>query len=393
MKGVVRELQDALDEIKEWRHHLHAHPETAFEEHATSDYVADKLAGFGLEVHRGVGRTGVVAVLRNGDGPAIGLRADMDALHIEESTNLPWRSRHSGRMHACGHDGHTTMLLAAARHLARTRAFSGTAVFIFQPAEEHEGGGRAMVQDGLFRRFPVDAVYGMHNWPGMPVGRIAVKAGPMMAATASLEIVVRGKGCHAAMPHMGSDAVVAAAQVISALQTIPARNVHPVDSAVVSVTQVHGGEAWNIIPAEVVLRGTIRTFRDEVQRLVERRVRDIAGGVTMALGCEAEVRIDDGYPATVNTEAEAAHARRVAALVVGEENVDAHPVPSMGAEDFSFMLKERPGCYIWVGNGAGEDGKVLHSPHYDFNDAAIPIGASYWVRLVETLLPTAATPA
>lgn len=387
MRGVVRELQDALEEVKEWRHHLHAHPETAYEERATSDYVADKLQSFGLEVHRGLARTGVVGVLRNGDGPAIGLRADMDALHIEESTNLAWRSRHAGRMHACGHDGHTTMLLAAARHLARTKAFSGTIVFIFQPAEEHEGGGRLMVQEGLFGRFPVESVYGMHNWPGLPLGSIAVKAGPMMAATTSLEIVVRGNGCHAAMPHTGSDAVVAAAQIVTALQTVAARNIHPVDSAVLSITQIHGGETWNIIPAEVVLRGTIRTFRDEVQRVVERRAAEIVKGVAAALGCEAALRIVDGYPATVNTPIEAEHARRAAALVVGDENVDTEPTPSMGAEDFSFMLSERPGCYVWLGNGPVDGGRVLHSPHYDFNDAAIPIGASYWVRLAEMLLP------
>ncbi len=387
MSGVIGEFEEQLPEIKAWRHHLHAHPETAFHEDATADFVAEKLQSFGLEVHRGVGRTGVVGVLRMGDGPSIGLRADMDALHVEESTDLPWRSQHPGRMHACGHDGHTTMLLAAARHLARTRSFTGTVVCIFQPAEEHEGGGRAMVEEGLFRRFPVDAVYGMHNWPGLALGRIAVIAGPVMAATESFEIVVRGKGCHAAMPHTGSDAVVAAAQLVTTMQTIAARNMHPVDAAVVSVTQIHAGDAWNIIPEAVLLRGTIRTFKESVHRLVRERMAALAAGICGGMGCAAEVRFIEGYPATVNTAAEADNARRAAAAVVGDANIDHDPVPSMGAEDFSFMLRERPGCYVWLGNGPGDGGRVLHSPHYDFNDDAIPVGASYWVRLVESLLP------
>lgn len=386
MQGVIEDFVARLDEIKGWRHHLHAHPETAYQEHATSDFVAAKLAEFGLEVHRGLAGTGVVGVLKTGEGTAIGLRADMDALHIEETTNLPYASRHTGRMHACGHDGHTTMLLAAASHLARTRSFRGTAVFIFQPAEEHEGGGRAMVQDGLFEKFPVQAVYGMHNWPGLALGTMAVTAGPIMAATCGFDIVVRGKGCHAAMPHTGTDAVLAAAQLIVALQSIPSRSLHPVDSGVVSVTQIHAGDTWNIIPAEVHLRGTIRSFREPVEQLIARRMTEIAKGIGAAFGCDIDVDVHVGYPATVNSPAEADHARRAAALVVGDDNVDTKPVPSMGAEDFSFMLKERPGCYVWLGNGPMDGGRVLHSPHYDFNDQAIPIGASYWVRLVETQL-------
>lgn len=386
MQGVIEDFVARLDEIKGWRHHLHAHPETAYQEHATSDFVAAKLAEFGLEVHRGLAGTGVVGVLKTGEGTAIGLRADMDALHIEETTNLPYSSRHTGRMHACGHDGHTTMLLAAASHLARTRSFRGTAVFIFQPAEEHEGGGRAMVQDGLFEKFPVQAVYGMHNWPGLALGTMAVTAGPIMAATCGFDIVVRGKGCHAAMPHTGTDAVLAAAQLIVALQSIPSRSLHPVDSGVVSVTQIHAGDTWNIIPAEVHLRGTIRSFREPVEQLIARRMTEIAKGIGAAFGCDIDVDVHVGYPATVNSPAEADHARRAAALVVGDDNVDTKPVPSMGAEDFSFMLKERPGCYVWLGNGPMDGGRVLHSPHYDFNDQAIPIGASYWVRLVETQL-------
>ncbi len=390
--GIVPEIERDLEEIVAWRREIHSRPETAFEEHGTAAFVAARLREFGLAVHEGVGRTGVVGVLRNGDGPAIALRADMDALPMDEGTNLPWRSRNPGRMHACGHDGHTAMLLGAARHLARAQPFAGTVVFVFQPAEEHHAGGRAMVEDGLFARFPVDAVYGMHNWPGLPVGRFAVRSGPMMAATSSLEIFVRGKGCHAAMPHLGSDTVVAAAQLVTALQSVASRNVPPLESAVVSVTQVHGGESWNILPAEVVLRGTVRSFRPEVEDLVKRRIAEIADGICAALGCEAEVRLLPGYPATINTPAESEHALRAAAAVAGVANVEREMPPSMGAEDFAFMLQERPGCYVWVGNGSGEDGKVLHSPHYDFEDAAIPFGASYWVRLVETLLPASASP-
>lgn len=383
---VIEALAREAEEMASWRHDIHAHPETAFQEHRTSDFVAAKLAEFGLEVHRGLAGTGVVGVIRNGDGPAVGLRADMDALHLHEHTGLPYASRHDGRMHACGHDGHTAMLLGAARHLARTRAFAGTVVVIFQPAEENEGGGRRMVEEGLFQQFPVRSVFGMHNWPGLPAGGFAVKAGPMMAATAALEIVVRGQGAHAAMPHMGTDAVLAAAQVVTALQGIPARNVHPVDAAVVSVTQIHGGDTWNVLPAEVVLRGTLRAFKDEVMEMLERRVPQLAEGVTAALGCAAEVTIRHGYPATVNSEAETELAARVAAEVAGAENVQRDPTPSMGAEDFAFMLREKPGSYVWLGNGPAEDGRTLHSPRYDFNDAILPVGASYWVRLAETVL-------
>ncbi|WP_029008064.1 M20 aminoacylase family protein [Azospirillum halopraeferens] len=374
-------------EMRAWRHDLHAHPETAFEEHRTGDVVAEKLASFGLEVHRGLGGTGVVGVLRNGDGPAVALRADMDALHIHEETNVPHRSRHPGRMHACGHDGHTTMLLGAARCLAENPTFRGTLAFIFQPAEENEGGGRAMVEQGLFEKFPVDAVYGMHNWPGLEVGRVALRPGPMMAAFDTFELTLTGKGTHAAMPHLGSDAVVAAAQIVGAFQTIPSRNVHPVDAAVVSVTQFHAGDTWNVIPQQVVMRGTTRTFRAEVQDLVERRMREIATAIAGAYGIEAHLRYERRYPATVNTAVETERARAAAARVVGDAAIDPDPMPSMGAEDFAFMLNERPGCYVWLGAGPADGGRNLHSPHYDFNDAILAIGASYWVRLAETVLP------
>jgi len=390
MVETVPGVNAIIEEMRGWRHHLHAHPETAFEEHQTAAFVADRLRAFGLEVHQGLAGTGVVGVLRNGEGPAVALRADMDALHVHEQTNLPHASRHEGRMHACGHDGHTTMLLGAARCLAETPSFQGTLVFVFQPAEENEGGGRVMVEEGLFDRFPVDAVYGMHNWPGMDVGRVAMRPGPMMASFDIFELTLTGKGTHAAMPHLGADPVVAAAQIISAWQTIPSRNVHPVDSAVVSVTQVHAGDTWNVIPQSVVLRGTTRTFRAEVQDLVERRMGEIARAIAGGFGIEAELRYERRYPATVNTEAETERARKAAARVVGDSAIDMDPMPSMGAEDFSFMLQKRPGCYIWVGAGPSDGGRNLHSPHYDFNDDILAIGASYWVRLAEEVLPKAA---
>ncbi len=383
---LIEALIAEAEEMAAWRHHIHAHPETAFEEHGTAEFVAAKLAEFGLEVHRGLAGTGVVGVLKRGDGPAVGLRADMDALHLDEQTGLAHASRHQGRMHACGHDGHTAMLLGAARHLARAGNVRGTVVFIFQPAEENEGGGRRMVEEGLFKRFPVDAVFGLHNWPGLPAGTFAVRAGPVMAATAALEIVVRGQGAHAAMPHMGSDAVLAAAQVVTALQSIAARNVPPVEAAVVSIGQIRGGDTWNVLPAEVLLRGTLRAFGDDVMALLEGRVLTVAQGVAAALGCGAEVTIRRGYPATANSAAESETAARAAAAVAGDDKVVRDHPPSMGAEDFAYMLAERPGCYAWLGNGPADDGRGLHSPRYDFNDAILPVGASYWVRLAETVL-------
>lgn len=373
-----------------WRRDLHAHPETAFEEERTSDFVAEKLASFGLEVHRGLAKTGVVGVLRNGEGPAVAFRADMDALHIHEQTNLPHASRNPGRMHACGHDGHTAMLLGAARHLSAHPNFQGTIAFVFQPAEENEGGGRVMVEDGLFEKFPVDQVYGMHNWPGLEVGKIALRPGPIMAAYDIFELTLTGKGTHAAMPHLGTDTILAGTQIVNAWQTIASRSVHPVDSAVVSVTQFHAGDTWNVLPATAVLRGTTRTFRKEVQDMVERRMGELAKAIATGYGVEAEMRYERRYPSTVNEAAATELARRAAAGVVGESGLDLDPMPSMGAEDFAFMLQQRPGCYVWVGAGPSDGGRNLHSPHYDFNDAVLPIGLSYWVRLAETVLPRAA---
>jgi amidohydrolase len=383
---IINRIAAFHDDMSAWRQELHAHPETAFEEHRTSDFVAAKLKSFGLEVHRGLAGTGVVATLKRGDGPAIGLRADMDALHIHEANGFAHKSQNQGKMHACGHDGHTTMLLGAARYLSEAGRFKGTVHFIFQPAEENEGGGRKMVEEGLFKLFPVEQVYGMHNWPGMPTGRFAVRSGPMMAAFDIFEIVVRGRGGHAAMPHTGIDPVVVSAQIVTGLQTIASRGTHPVDAAVVSVTQIHAGDTWNVIPAEVVLRGTTRSFRPEVRDNIEKSIPRIAEGIAAAHGATVSVRYERRYPPTINAPEPTEIAARVATDVVGEAQVERNPTPTMGAEDFAFMLEQKPGCYVWIGNGPSDNERVLHSPHYDFNDEVLPIGASYWARLVETTL-------
>ena len=385
---ILNRIANFHADMTAWRHRIHAHPETAFEERATADFVAKTLASFGIEVHRGLAGTGVVATLtgEGGPGPAIGLRADMDALHVEEKNSFAHRSQNPGRMHACGHDGHTAMLLGAARYLAETRNFAGTVHLIFQPAEENEGGARVMIEEGLFDRFPVEAVFGMHNWPGQPVGTIAVRPGPMMAAFDIFELVIAGRGAHAAMPHKGIDPVMAAAQVVTALQTIASRGTDPVDAVVVSVTQIHGGDTWNVIPDEVVLRGTARAFRPEVQESVEPAIRRIAEGVCQAMGARVGLRYERRYPPTVNSAAEAERAARAAVSVVGAEAVLREPTPSMGSEDFAFMLQRKPGAYVWIGNGPAPGGCGLHNPHYDFNDEILPIGASYWARLVESVL-------
>lgn len=390
--SILPEIAALAGEMSEWRHHIHAHPETAFEETATAAFVADKLKSFGLEVHTGLAKTGVIGVLHSGgDAPtasrAIGLRADLDALHIHEKSGVPYASRHAGRMHACGHDGHTTMLLGAAHALARRRVFAGTVYFIFQPAEENEGGGRVMVEEGLFKRFPVRAVYGMHNWPRLPAGTFAMRAGPLMGAYDIFEIVATGKGAHAAMAYSGKDPMLFVAQAINALQTIVARNLHPQDAGVVSVTQVHGGDTWNVIPQEVVLRGTVRAFKPAVQDLIEQRIRGIVAGVAATFDMTATVRYERRYPALVNSEAETQHAIAAAAAVVGADHVDTDPTPEMGSEDFAFMLQATPGCYVWLGAGEGAGTANIHSPQYDFNDAVLPIGASYWVALAEQQLP------
>ncbi len=379
-------VEDYIAEMVAWRHDIHAHPETAFEETRTSAFVAQKLEKFGLEVHTGLAKTGVVGVLRNGEGPTIGLRADMDALFIEEQTGLDYASTHPGRMHACGHDGHTTMVLGAAKYLSEHPTFKGTVVFIFQPAEEGEGGAKVMVEEGLFEKFPMDAVYGLHNWPGMDVGTFAVTAGPIMAAYTSFEAEITGHGAHGGMPHLGVDPVVIAAQVISAWQSIVSRSIDPQDAGVISVTQIHAGDAYNVIPDTVLMKGALRSFREEVGEKLWRRMNDIAQGICQGYGAKFSLERHRSYPATINSDTESGLAAMAASEVVGHHNVEHHPVPSMGAEDFAYMLHARPGCYVWMGNGPGEGGCMLHNPKYDFNDEALAIGVSYWVKLVENIL-------
>lgn len=374
------------------RRDIHAHPELGFEEKRTSALVAQKLADWGVEVHRGLAGTGVVGVVkgkRHSSGRTVGLRADMDCLPLQETAEVPHRSTIAGRMHACGHDGHTTMLLGAARYLAQTRRFDGTVHLIFQPAEETGGGGQVMVQEGLFERFPCDAVYALHNWPGLPPGKIAVRAGPVMAATDEMRIVLRGTGGHAAMPHLTADPVPAAAQVITALQSIASRNVSPLDAVVVSVCSVQTSQlgASNIIPEHVVLVGTVRSFRPETRALAERRVREIVTAVAQGMGARAEIEYRRGYPATVNTDKEAAFAAHVGERVFGKGNVITDAEPTMGGEDFAYLLQARPGAYVFLGQGGGLGGCFLHNPGYDFNDEVIPLGAGYLAALAEAALP------
>ncbi len=385
---VINRIADFQAEMAGWRHDLHAHPETAFEERRTAEIVARLLELFGIVVERGVARTGVIGTLagsRQG-GPAIALRADMDALPIDEKNGFAHVSTQHGRMHACGHDGHTAMLLGAAKYLAETRNFAGTVHFIFQPAEENEGGARLMVEEGVLDRYPVAAVWGMHNWPGLPAGEFAIRSGPMMAAFDIFEIRVEGRGAHAAMPHLGVDPVVAAAQIVGALQTIASRTINPLQGAVVSVTQIHGGDTWNVIPDSVVLRGTTRSFDPAVRDALEPAIRRIAEGAAASLGASVTIRYERRYPPTVNSPAETEIAAAIAADLVGADKVRRDLLPSMGAEDFACFLEQLPGAYIWIGNGAGADQAMLHNPHYDFNDEILALGASYWARLAETVL-------
>lgn len=384
---LCEDIAARTEELVAWRRDLHAHPELAFQEHRTAELIAGLLASWGWEVDRGLGGTGVVGTLRTGEGGSIGLRADMDALPMQEAGTAPHRSTAPGRMHACGHDGHMAMLLGAARHLAAVRPFEGTVRVIFQPAEENEGGGRAMVEDGLFERHPVDAVYGLHNWPGLDVGRFAVGPAAMMASYDVFEVQLEGRGCHAAMPHAGTDVVVAASNLVLALQTLVSRATNPQDAAVLSVTQLQGGDTWNVIPERATLRGTTRSLSPQVQDMLETGIARVARGVAAAHGVEATIRTERRYPPTINTPQEAALAAAAAKDVLGEGAVDESPRPSMGAEDFAFMLQRRPGAYAWLGAGPPEAcGANLHNPHYDFNDAILPLGASWWVRLVERAL-------
>jgi len=381
----VQSFDREVTEVREWRRELHRHPELAFDEVRTSRFVAEKLRSFGLEVTTGIAKTGVVATLRGpaGSTKALALRADMDALPIAEENTFDHRSVAPGIMHACGHDGHTAMLLGAAKRLAARTDLPGSVHFIFQPAEEGEGGGRAMVREGLFERFSAAAVFGMHNWPGLPVGHFAVRAGPMMAASDVFEVVIKGRGAHGAMPDQAVDPIHIGAELVSAAQTVVSRKLSPLEPAVVSVTQFHAGDTWGVIPEQALLRGTARSFTPEASRLIEEQLEQLSRSIAEAHGARAEFSYGRRYPPTINSEAEAALCRKAAEALVGTESVHTDLPPSMGAEDFSFMLGEVPGAYVWLGNGPTEGNCLLHSPHYDFNDEAVHFGVSYWVALVE----------
>ena len=395
--NVIDSIVTQAASIAAVRRDIHAHPELCFEEVRTADVVAQKLTEWGIPIHRGMGKTGVVGIVKGRDGGAsgraIGLRADMDALPMQEFNTFAHASKHQGKMHACGHDGHVAMLLAAAQHFAKHRNFDGTVYLIFQPAEEGGGGARVMIEEGLFEQFPMEAVYGMHNWPGMPVGQFAVSSGPVMASSNEFKITIRGKGGHAALPHTGTDPVPLACGMVQAFQTIISRNKKPVDAGVISVTMIHAGEATNVVPDSVELQGTVRTFTTEVTDLIEKRMRQIAEHHCAAHDATCEFEFVRNYPPTVNSAPEAEFARKVMAGIVGEANVLVQE-PTMGAEDFAFMLQAKPGAYCFIANGDGAHREMghgggpcmLHNPSYDFNDDLIPLGATYWVKLAEEWL-------
>jgi hippurate hydrolase len=382
---MINQLLPALTQkIAALRRDIHAHPELAFDEKRTAAKVADYLDSLGLEVHRGIARTGVVAKLALGSSKrAIGLRADMDALPLTELNTFPHHSTHMGKMHACGHDGHTAMLLGAAEALSKLRNFDGTVYFIFQPAEEHEGGGRVMVEEGLFDRFPMDMVFGLHNWPGLPAGSFGVTEGPVMAGADRFEIEITGRGGHAAMPHQAVDVVLAGSALVQALQSLVSRNTDPLAAAVVSVTRFHAGHADNVLPETAGLGGTVRTLKAELQDALEEGLRRVCNGIEATYRVSIDLRYDRGYPPTVNAPEPSFIAREVARQVAEDGQVFTHLNPSMGAEDFAYLARVVPACYVWLGNGPGEGGCMLHSPHYDFNDEVIATGIRYWVRLAE----------
>ncbi len=395
--ALIEEIVASQAEMTQIRRDIHAHPELCYEEVRTSELVARKLSEWGIAIHRGMGKTGVVGIIKHGQSKrAIGLRADMDALPMQEKNTFAHASQHAGKMHACGHDGHTAMLLAAAKHLSQHRHFDGTVYLIFQPAEEGGGGAREMIKDGLFERFEMDAVFGMHNWPGLPVGTIAVSPGAVMASSNEFQILVRGKGGHAGMPHNALDPVPVACQLVTAFQTIVSRTLKPIEAGVVSVTNFHAGEAINVIPHQVELQGTVRTFSVATLDLIEQRMREMTDGICAAAGMSATFTFKRNYPPTINAEAETQFARQVMASVVGADQVMTQE-PTMGAEDFSFMLQAKPGCYAFLSNGDGAHREMghgggpcmLHNASYDFNDALLPLGATYWVRLVEAWLSEA----
>ncbi|WP_439550581.1 M20 aminoacylase family protein [Falsiroseomonas sp.] len=387
---IVNRIAEFHPEMTEWRRDFHQHPELGFEEVRTSGIVAAKLREFGVdEVITGIAKTGVVGVIRgNGlSNRAIGFRADMDALPIEEATGKAWSSQKPGLMHACGHDGHTTMLLGAAKYLAETRNFDGTVYLIFQPAEENLAGGEVMVKEGLFDRFPMDRVFGMHNWPGAPEGVFLHAPGPVMAAVANLEATITGRGAHGAMPHNGIDPILIASHIVTALQSVVARNVNPLEAGVITIAHIEGGFTFNVIPESVKMRGTARWFLPEVGDLLEAKFKDIVTGVAAAFGAKAECSFTRAYPATVNEPESTEIAARAAAMVVGEARSRKLPQPTMGGEDFSFMLNERPGAYLFLGGGKGEGDAMVHHPKYDFNDDILPIGASWFATLAEQVMP------
>ncbi|MBM3623004.1 MAG: amidohydrolase [Alphaproteobacteria bacterium] len=374
-------------DLTAWRRDIHAHPELGFEEERTSAIVAARLKEFGCEVTTGIGKTGVVGTIRVGNNPrAVGLRADMDALPMDETNTFAHASKHKGRMHACGHDGHTIMLLGAARYLAKTRNFDGTVHFIFQPAEEGRGGAEAMVKDGLFEKFPCEVVFGMHNRPKLDVGRFQIRSGPMMAGGGLFDIHIKGKGAHGARPESGIDPVVIGGHIITALQTVISRTLAPIDSGVISITQMHAGDAYNVIPETAVLRGTVRAFRKEVMATIKEKIERIASGIAHSLGGEAKADVRIVFPPLVNNPDEAKWIGDVAASIVGEHNVNREGAYVMASEDFSYMLEKVPGAFILIGNGGGEGGCEVHNPGYDFNDEALPLGATLWSRVVETRL-------
>ena len=388
--NLIKELNSAHDELTSWRQHLHQNPEVAYEETDTSAFVTAKLEEFGVEVHRGFGGTGLVGVIKGrlGDpatGKAIGLRADMDALPMSEETNLAYASKRDGKMHACGHDGHTTMLLAAARHFAQTRNFHGTVYCIFQPAEEGgNAGARSMINDGLFEKFHMDSIWGMHNWPGLEVGRAVAHCGPAMAGADIFILTVNGKGGHAAMPHLTRDPIAAAGMCVVALQTLISRQLDPFDHAVISLTKLEAGSAFNVIPASATIGGTLRTMKAQTRERLIREIETVAQNAAATLGCDISMELRPGYPPTLNHEEDALYARTVITDMLGPNALETEMTPVMGAEDFSFMLQQKPGAYIWL--GAGIDSENLHSPHFDFNDDLLPIGSSLWVQLAESKL-------
>ncbi len=386
MSPVLPGIRAIEAEMVALRHRIHAHPELGFEEFVTSDLVAECLQAWGYAVHCGLGGTGVVGTLRHGEGRALGLRADMDALPIQEATGLPYASKLDGKMHACGHDGHTATLLAAARYLAEHKPFKGTLHLIFQPAEEGMGGAREMLNDGLFERFPCDAVFALHNMPGHPVGKFGFLPGPFMASSDTVTIRVNGRGGHGAVPHKAIDPVVVCASMVMALQSVVARNVNPLDMAIVTVGAIQAGKAPNVIPDSAEMRLSVRALKAEVRDLLQTRITALAHAQAESFGARAEVDYDRRYPVLVNHSAETELAREVAREWLGEEGLIDNMVPLTGSEDFAFLLEQRPGCYLIIGNGDGEGGCMVHNPGYDFNDACLPLGATYWVKLAERFL-------